>query len=92
MDHINTLKVKELRVLLSYQFGLERLKGIPNKVELVEAVTGLFRRDWESLMQRVGGGGLVVTNEIGEKEIFLVYFKFNGAGYWSGGYAHCYPH
>ena len=41
-------------------------------MELVEAVTDLFRRDWEGLMQRVGGGGLVVTNEIGEKERFLV--------------------
>ena len=72
MDHINTLKVKELRVILRYHFGLERLKGTPKKVELVEAVTDLFWRDWESLMQRVGGGGLVVTNEIGEKERFLV--------------------
>ena len=72
MDHINTLKVKEIRVLLSYHFGSERLKGTPNKLELVEAVTGLFRRDWESLMQRVGGGGSVLTNEIGEKERFLV--------------------
>ena len=48
------------------------MKGNPKKVELVEAVTGLFRRDWESLMQRVGGGGSVVTNEIGEIERFLV--------------------
>ena len=46
MDHINNLKVKELRVLLCYHFGSERLKGIPKKVELVEAVTDLFRRDW----------------------------------------------
>ena len=72
MDHINKLKVKELRVLLRYHCGSERLKETPKKVELVEAVTGLFRMDWESLMQRVGGGGSVVTNEIGEKEIFLV--------------------
>ena len=72
MDHINNLKVKELRVLLCYHFGSERLKGTPNKVELVEDVTDLFRRCWASLMLRVGGGGLVVTNEIGEKEIFLV--------------------
>ena len=42
MDHINNLRVKELRVLLLYHLGLERLKGGPNKVELVEAVTGLF--------------------------------------------------
>ena len=64
MDHLNNLKFKELRVLLRYQFGSERLKGTPKKLELVEAVTGLFRRDWESLMQRVCGGGSVVTNEI----------------------------
>ena len=64
MDHINNLKVKDLRVFLRYHFGSERLKGIPNKVELVEAITDLFRRDWESLMQRVGGGGFLVTNQI----------------------------
>ena len=40
MDHINNLKVKELRVLLCYHLGSEKLKGIPKKVELVEAVTG----------------------------------------------------
>ena len=79
-------------MLLRYHFGSERLKGTPKKVELVEAVTGLFRRYWESLNQRVGGGGSVVTNEIGEKEIFLVYFEFNGVGAWYGGYAHCYTH
>ena len=45
MDHINILKVKELRVLLLYHFGLERLKWRPKKVELVEDVTDLFRRD-----------------------------------------------
>ena len=72
MDHINILKVKEVWVILCYHFGSERLKGSPNKVELVEAVTDLFRRYWESLMQRVGGGGLVVTNDIGERERFLV--------------------
>ena len=57
IDHINNLKFKELRVLLRYHFGSERLKGTPKKVELVEAVTDLFLRDWESLMQRVGRGG-----------------------------------
>ena len=46
MDRINTPKVKELRVILRYHFGSERLKGTPNKVELVEAVTDFFRRDW----------------------------------------------
>ena len=65
MDNINNLKVKELRVLLRYDFGSQRLKGTPKKVELVEAVTDLFRRGWEILMQRVGGGSSVVTNEIG---------------------------
>ena len=89
IDHINNLKVKDLWELLCYHFGSERLKGSPKKVELVETVTDLFRRDWESLMQRVGGGGLVVTNEIVEKERFLVYLEYNGAGDWSGGYAHC---
>ena len=45
-------------MLLTYHFGLERLKGVPNKVDLVEAVTYLFRRDWEVLMQIVGRGGV----------------------------------
>ena len=39
MNHINNPKVKDLRVLLLYPFGSETLKGGPNKVELVEAVT-----------------------------------------------------
>ena len=65
MDHINNLKVKELWVLLCYYFGSERLKGSPKKVELVEAVTDLFRGDLEVIMQRVGGGGSVVTNGMG---------------------------
>ena len=56
MDHINILKFKEICVLLCYHFGSERLKGSPKKVELVEAVTDLFQRDREGLMQRVGGG------------------------------------
>ena len=72
MDHINNLKVKDLRVLLRYHFGSERLKGTLKKVELLEAITDLFRRDWESLMQRVGGGGSVVTNGMVEREIFLI--------------------
>ena len=42
MDHINNLKVKDLRVIICYQFGLERLKGRPKKVNLVEAVTNVF--------------------------------------------------
>ena len=50
IDHINNLKVKELRVLLRYHFGSERLKGRPKKVELVEAVNDLFLRDCEGDM------------------------------------------
>ena len=42
MDHINNLKVKEIRVLLQYQFWLEKIKVIPKKVELVEAVPDFF--------------------------------------------------
>ena len=45
LDHINNLKVKDLRVLLRYHFGSENLKGIPKKVELVEAATDFFRKD-----------------------------------------------
>ena len=40
-------------------------------MELVEAVTDLFRRDWEGLMQRVGGGGSVVMNEMGDRARFF---------------------
>ena len=43
MDHINNLKVKDIRALLCYHFGSERLKGIPKKVELVEAVNDFKR-------------------------------------------------
>ena len=38
MDHINNLKVKDLRMLLHYNFGSEKLKRTPKKVEVVEAV------------------------------------------------------
>ena len=43
-----------------YYFGLEKLKDSPNKVELVEAVTGLFREDWKGIVQREGNGGSIV--------------------------------
>ena len=56
MDHINNLKVKDIWVLLRYHFGLKRLKGIPKKVELLEAVDYPFQMDWGGPMQRVGGG------------------------------------
>ena len=32
IDHINNLKAKDLRVLLCYKFGSEKLKGIPKNV------------------------------------------------------------
>ena len=61
-DHINTLKFKELRVILRYHFGSESLKGTPKKVELVEAVTDLFRRGLgESYAE--GGWGQFGGNE-----------------------------
>ena len=64
MDHINNLKVKELRVLLPYHSRSEKLKGIPNKVEVMGDVPDYFRKDWEGLLQRRGGVGVsVVTNE-----------------------------
>ena len=72
MDHINNLKVKELFVILRCHFGSERFKESPNKVEPVEAATDLFQRCWECIMQRVGGEGLVVTNDMGERGRFLV--------------------
>ena len=72
MDHINDLKFKEIQVLLRYNFESERLKGIPKKAKLVEAVTDLFRMEWEGLMQRrVGGGWSVVINERVERDIFI---------------------
>ena len=52
MDHINNIKFMGLRVLLRYNFGSEKLKGIPNKVELVGDVKYFFRKDWDGLVQR----------------------------------------
>ena len=57
MDIINNLKVKEIWLLLCYNFGSERLKGIPNKVELVEDMTDLFLEGWEGIMQKVSISG-----------------------------------
>ena len=39
MDHINSIKAKELRVLLCYHFDSEKLRGIPKKVEILGAIT-----------------------------------------------------
>ena len=70
MDRINNFKVKELRVIFRYQFWSERLKRIPKKVELVEAVIDLFRREREGLMQRGGGGGSG-GNKLNGREIYI---------------------
>ena len=56
MDHINNLKVKDLRVLLRHHFGSEKLKGSPNKVELVEAVTYFLERIGRVLCRYAVGG------------------------------------
>ena len=61
MYHINNLNVKELRVLLCCQFGLEKLKGIPKKVELVEAVDEFL--EMIGIFLQRGGGGRGVKNE-----------------------------
>ena len=42
-------------------------------MELVEDVNNLFQRDWEGIIQRLGGGVLVVTNEMVNREKFFVY-------------------
>ena len=57
-------KVKDLWLLLCYHIRSERLKASPKKVELVEAVTYLFQRDWEVLIRGSGVEGSVVTNEM----------------------------
>ena len=43
MDQIKNLKANEVRVLLFYHSGSEKLKGSPNKVELMEAVKHISR-------------------------------------------------
>ena len=63
MDHINKLKLKDLRVLLWYQFGSGKLKGIPKKLELVEAMKD-FLESIGVILCRDGVGGVSgVTNE-----------------------------
>ena len=51
-DHINNLEVKDLKVLLFYYFGLEIIKVVYNKVELMKAVTEFFRNYWGGLVKR----------------------------------------
>ena len=69
-------------MLICYHFRSEALKGIPKKVELVEAVTDIFESIVRVLCRGRGGGvgGSVVTNEavheagedIGGRSRFLV--------------------
>ena len=42
MELIKNLIMMDIRVLLCYNFGSEKLKEIPNKFNLVEAVNWLF--------------------------------------------------
>ena len=50
MYHIKKLKSKDLKVLLQYNLGSEKFKGIPKKVKLVEAVNDFFRNDWKGIV------------------------------------------
>ena len=56
MDHINKFKLKDIMVLLCYHFGSEKMKRIPKKVELVDAVKYFLGRIGRVLC-RDGGGG-----------------------------------
>ena len=59
MDHTKNLKVKDLKVLLRYYFWSEKLKGIPNKLELMRSVTEFLERLGRVLCRGRGGGGLL---------------------------------
>ena len=59
MDHVNNLKLKDLRVLLRYHFGSEKLKGIPKKLEHVEAVQYFSERIGTVLCREEGVGCLL---------------------------------
>ena len=61
MDHMNNLKVKDLRVLIRYHFSSEKLKGIPKKVELVGDVKYIFRKYWDSIVHIWGGVGVYIN-------------------------------
>ena len=62
MDHINNLKMKDLRVLLCYHFGPENLKMSEKKVELVKAVKCFLERTVIVLCIDRGVGVSVVKN------------------------------
>ena len=59
MDHINNNKVKDLRVIIRYHFGSEKLKGIPKKVEPVNAVK-YFLESIGMVFRRYGGMGCLL--------------------------------
>ena len=63
MDYINNLKMKDIRVIICYHFRSEKLKGIPKKVELVDAVEDFL--EWIGTVFCIDGGCGVsdVTNE-----------------------------
>ena len=67
MYRIKNLKVKQLMVLLRHPFRSEIFKGIPKKVELVEAVTGFFKY-CQDLLPKQRGGMSVVKNEAGRED------------------------
>ena len=62
MDNIKNLKLKGLKVVICYHFRSEKLKGVPNKLELAEAVTDMFLKDYVLVVHRKGGGRSVVKN------------------------------
>ena len=45
VNHINILKLKDIRVLLCYHFISKNLKGVPNKLNTVESIIRVFRKD-----------------------------------------------
>ena len=86
VDHTKNPKVQDIKVLIRYYFGSEKLKGRPNKIELSEAVTELFIKHREGLVQRQVNGVSVMKNnschgageQMGERSIFIVYLEYNG--------------
>ena len=67
MDHTNYLKIKYPKVLFCYYFEPEKINGIPNKVELVEAVTELFIKYWEVIVQRDEYERSIVKTNLGQE-------------------------
>ena len=67
MDHTKNLKVEDIKVLLRYHFRSENMKGIPKKLELVEAVTEFFRKYWKVIVQREGCGIYAISNKAGRE-------------------------